>query len=232
MNTRVVAAVAAIVLALIGAGMFVVYAATADKRAQDGAKLVDVVQATEAIPAGTDVADLGSLVKKVRIPQIAVVDGAVHDLSDLEGLATTVDLKPGDQLIESRFAKNGLVVTEKEASLPRGLQEMTIQIPSSRVVGAIIKPGDLVGILGSYGSGEDGVTKLVLHRILVLRITKPTAANGAVSSGDPMVTLAVDSMQAARVVNVVEFGKLYLTKQNANSDSGKGVAKILTKSDL
>lgn len=217
MNKRVLAVLLAVLLAVVGVGFVLLYAQNADERALGDAELVTVVQATTAVDAGATPDDLKASVIKVKLPKVAVVKGAIDDLSDVAGLASTVDLQPGEQLLASRFAKNGLAVGKTDATVPRGMQEVTINLTTDRVVGGIIVPGDTVGVARSFGS----LTIFDLHKVLVTRI----AAVGAVATeagaeaapaavASYYVTVAVDTAQAAAVINAVESGKVYLTKQN------------------
>lgn len=229
MNKRVLAVILAMVLAVIGVLFVVVYAKNADKRALGSAELVNVFQVTKTIPAGASVDDLKPSVKETRLPRKAVVKGAISDLGEIDGLASTVELEPGDQLIESRFAKNGLVVGKTSTSVPRGMQEVTISLAVERAVSGIIVPGDIVGVARSFSP----VTELKLNGVLVTRIIQPSlnqggvAGSGNASQGTYLVTLAVRSKEAALIINAAEFGKLYLTKQNEFTAKGSELVKAL-----
>ena len=52
-NKRVVAAIAAAVLALLGIGSLVIYAHDANDRAFEGTQLVSVIRVVNEVPAGT-----------------------------------------------------------------------------------------------------------------------------------------------------------------------------------
>ena len=86
MKTRIIGAILAIILA-IGAGVAIwFYVRSADQRAAEGAEFVPVLVATQEIPTGTPAAAVGDLVELTELPALAVADGAVTDLSEIEGL--------------------------------------------------------------------------------------------------------------------------------------------------
>ena len=225
MKKKVLAILFAILFAAIGCVLLVVYAQSADKRALRDAELINVIQVTKTIDAGTEADELGESVKRTRLPRMAVVKGAVDDLGEIEGLSSITVLHPGDQIVRSRFARDGVVIGTAEATLPKGYQELTLPLSQARVVGGLIKPGDRVGVYGS-GSGEEGgaYTTVIEHQVLVMRIRAAGATDEdgtAPSGGDYLVTLAVKTQGAIFDINFAEFGKVYLTKQNRNTDPGR-----------
>jgi pilus assembly protein CpaB len=70
----------------------------------------------------------------------------------------------------------------------------------------------------------DGVTQLISNRVLVIKVTRPAvkADGGAVDSATQMITLAVRTRDAGKIINALEFGKVWLTKQNKDTASGHG----------
>ncbi len=176
MNKRVIAALAAVVLAVAGVAALLSYARGAEDRAFDGASLVSVLQVKEAVPADTAAADLGGRIESVELPKAAVARGAVTDLSALEGLSTTVALEPGEQVLLSRFAEGGAVVEKPSPSaIPDGMQALTIPVDVARAVGGTLKVGD------PFGAERHG--RLVAE--LEARPPVRVVAGGHLDSGDP-----------------------------------------------
>lgn len=225
MKKRAIAALAAVALAAVGIVLLINYANGANDRAFEGAKLEDVLQVTETIPANTNASDLGGKVEAIRLPQSAIAKGAVKDLKDLTGLATTVELAPGEQLLLSRFAAGGAQPeAEPKSDLPKGTQEVTISMTAARAVAGSLKMGDKVGIIASYQTKEgDGVTQLIRNFVLITRITTAVLAADAPADGvGQLITLAVTTRDAGKIINAIEFGKVWLTKQNVDTETGKG----------
>ena len=228
MNRRVIAALATVVLAIVAIFMLISYANNADERAVSGAKLTDVLRVKTAIAAQTPAADLGGSVELVKIPANAIAEGAISDLSEVAGLLTSIDLQPGEQLLKARFVKKG--ATAKTGNIPTGMQEVTISLAKTRLVGGRLAVGDKVGVLASYPSGSAGLTAFAIKSAL---ITKFDAAVLSASGGGESVvdiTFALDTLDAERIVHAAEFGKIWLTKLNDQSDLSGG--KLVDQGDV
>ena len=99
MKTRLLGGIAALVVALIGTVLLVMYVQNADKRARANTETATVYVVEKAVAAGTSVEKLtGSLAKK-EVPKIAIASDSVTDLKDLGTKVTSVALVPGEQLL-------------------------------------------------------------------------------------------------------------------------------------
>ena len=108
MKKRVIAAVTAAVLAMLGVVVLVIWAQGADERAYAGAERKAVLQVTDAVAAGKKVSEVESSFEQAKLPADAIPDGAVTDLAGVAGLTTLTDLQPGEVLLESRLGtRNG-----------------------------------------------------------------------------------------------------------------------------
>ena len=87
MKTRLIAALTALVLAVLGAVLINGYVQGADARALAGLKTRDVLVVAKPVPAGTAVDRLTASLELRRIPDSAVAAGA---LSSLTGLVVTL----------------------------------------------------------------------------------------------------------------------------------------------
>jgi len=218
MNKRVIAAVAAGALALLGVGVLYMWAQGANDRAYEGAELVKVVRVTEAVPQGTKAADLAASTEVASLPKDAVPDGAVTDLADVSGLTTNAALAKGEVLLSSRMVAPG-DRGEGKTDVPAGYQEVTISLDGQRTVGSQVKAGDHVGVIASYQSidGKTNVSKMVAKDVVV---TRSSAVLNAESATGSLVTVAVKTKDATMIVNAMEYGKIWLTLQNADTDQG------------
>src|SRR3954452_12476053 len=104
MRRRLLAAVAALVLALAGGVVLVAYARGADARAAAGLRTVEVLVVQELGPCGTPADQLTGKVVTELVPAKTAVPGRVQRLADLAGEVATVDLQPGEQLLAGRFS--------------------------------------------------------------------------------------------------------------------------------
>lgn len=234
MNKRIIALAGAAVLALIGIVMLISYTNNANDRAFEGAQLASVLQVKSPVPANTKVADLAGSVELVKLPKTAIAKGAISDLADVAGLSTTVALEPGEQVLFSRFAKGGSSTSGatggSKTDVPVGYQEVTVQLDTARAAGGGLSAGDLVGVVVSYPTNETGgFTQLAKSFVRVTGVNNGVAGDKDVGA-QVLVTLAVKARDAGRVINAAEFGKLWLTKQNKDTEPGHGGA--VTKSEV
>ena len=223
MQRRIIAAVAAVVLAGIGAVLLYSYVNTADARAMATLQTTQVLVATKVIPAGTAGANLGPFVALKLLPKVAVVDGALASVADIAELEATSDLQVGEQLLASRFAKPNTDVSGA-VEVPSDLQQLTVQLDPSRVIGTHIAPGDKVALFISIETNQNPFTRLALRDVLVTNVqgvpTTTTEGDGAevAPSTDVLITLATTPANAAQVVWGTEFGKLYLALEPKDGD--------------
>lgn len=220
MSKKVIAVLAAAVLAVVGIGALAVWAQQADDRAYEGAKLVEVVQVQTAVPKGTAAAELTSATKVVELPSSAVPKDAVKSLTNVAGRVTGVRLEPGEVLLGSRMIDPKAQPAEA-GGVPRGLQEISISLDAQRLVSGQVEVGDKVGILASYDKVEYR-TKMIANRVQVTHTDYGQKADEA--PGQAVVTLAVTARQAELITNAGEFGKIWLTKQNDAAKTAPGQA--------
>jgi pilus assembly protein CpaB len=251
MKRKIIGVLAALVLAGIGTTALVVYVESAKDRAVAAEALVDVYVVSQAIPKGTPVGDITQSVEVTEVPARVVVDDAVTDLDDIDTeLVAAVDLAAGEQLLSSRLVSADRL---SRASVPAGLQELTVSLDPTRAVGGALSVGDTVGVVLSFepfdlpdtDNQSPSMTHLTFHKVLV---TAVQFAAGEGPSTDPedgdeasaedteaepaptnqvLVTLALSSPQVEQVVFGAEFGHIWLTAEDADADeSGTGVVTL------
>ena len=230
MRRRLLAAIAAVLLILVGTVVLLAYVHGADSRALAGARTVDVLVVVQVVPAGTPAADLADLVRTEQLPAKAAVAGRVTDLGGLAGQVATVDLQPGEQLLASRFARPDELQAPGTAPAPAGTEEVSVLLDPQRAIGGRLAAGDTVGVFVSIA--EPPSTHAVLHRVLVTQVqgapqpADPSAAEGTATasaaspapSASLLVTLAVTAEQAEGVVFGAEHGTLWLSLEPEGAD--------------
>src|SRR5829696_7027852 len=166
MRRRLLAAFAALVLLSAGTVVLLAYVRNADARALAGVQTVEVLVADQVIPEGTPADQLATLVRTETLPRKAAVDGRVTDLDELDGQVATVDLQPGEQLLQSRFGEVDAAGEEGTVPVPAGLQEVSVLLEPQRALGGRLVAGDTVGVVVSL-TFEDGTsaTHAVLHDV-------------------------------------------------------------------
>lgn len=256
MKSRLLAGIAALVLAIVGAILVVSYAQGADARAVQGLSPVSVLVVKRAVPAGTPVAALKAFVASEELPGKAVTTSALKNLDGLAGKVTAVELLPGEQLVAERLVAPEEFQTSGSAQVPEGLQEVSFQLEPQRVVGGRIAPGDRVGIFINLKDGgleakpEKPTTQLSIHKVLVTAVQRapvatpspqpsadgsaPPAEDMSLPTGSLLLTVAVNDVDASKIVYASEFtesASLWLSKEPLDATES-GEPGIMTKPEV
>ncbi|MHA7143346.1 Flp pilus assembly protein CpaB [Arthrobacter sp. TmT3-37] len=238
MKTRLIGGLAALVLAVMGTALLVLYVGAADSRAQEGLSPTEVLVVQERVPAGTPVDELSTMVTSESLVKSAVVPLALTTLEGQETRITAVDLLPGEQLLAERLVKPE-DFAPGTVPVPDGLEEVTVLLAPERMLGARISAGDRVGV---YISGEleeeapdferlpdemigfKQYTNLNFQNVLVTAVQQaaPEAEDSAgagadavaMPTGSAFVTLAVNDLDAGRIIFGAEFGSIWFTKES------------------
>lgn len=239
MKSRLLAGSAAALVALVGVILVFTYAQGADQRAVQNLAPVDVLVVKTAIPAGTSVDAMKDSLDTVQRPGSAVPPTALHTLGDSTGKVAAVDLVPGETLVSERLVAPNALKTPGDVKVPAGLQEVSFQLEPQRVVGGMLVPGDHVGIFISVTDNK--TTALAIHKVLVTMVQRapqpgasaqatPNPTSGAGSkdtslpTGSLMLTVAVNDVDASKIVFAAEFDKIWLSKEPLDAkDSGPNV---------
>lgn len=238
MRRRLLAALAALVLAALGAVVLLAYVRGADARALAGVQTVDVLVVDRPVPEGTPGEELAELVRTERLPARAAVPGAVTDLDELAGRVATVDLQPGEQLLAARFAAPEDLSVPGTVAPPEGAAEVSLLLEPQRAVGGRLAAGDTVGVHLSL----DGQTDVVLSRVLVTQVqgapvavadgeaTDTASSGGAAPSASLMVTLGLRPEAAEAVVFGMEHGTVWLSLEPEGVDTSG--TEVLTPANV
>ena len=245
MKSRLIAGTAAIALAIVGALLIIFYAQGADQRAMATTKPVDILVVKTAIPAGTPVNEMAASLVVEKVPAAGVSKSALSTLDNKAGTVSAVDLVPGEQLLAERLVAPEEVKAEGTVKVPAGLQEVSFQVEPKRVVGGRINVGDHVGFFLSFDNGaykakgEDATTQLTVHKALVTAVQRaPQAASAekaedgtnpqdtALPEGSLLLTVAVNDVDAGKIVFASEFGRIWLTKEPLDAqDNGPRIER-------
>lgn len=231
MKRRLVAALAAILSAALGAVLLLTYVTGADRRAMAGMEPVQVLVTTGDVPAGTSGSTLAGLVEAKTLPVAALAPGAVRDVAALAGLVSTAELKPGEQVLASRFADPTTLADAGRPKVPHGQQRVSIDVESQRALGGDLVPGAHVAVFTTI----EKRTRLVIRSALVLRVDTPAASKDDVSptapaDGHVRVTLAVTPSGANQLVSGADNGTVWfsLVSDAAAAPSGTDSVKGAT----
>jgi pilus assembly protein CpaB len=222
---KLIGIVASILLAAVGTALLVSFVRSAEDRALDGEKTVEVLVVDSTIPKGTKAEDISSRVRLEQVPSKVATKDALSTTVGLAGKVAAVDLLPGEQLVPSRFS----TPAEAQGIAPNLLQ-VTVAMDAVRAIGGQVRKGDSVAVALSFDDPD--TTHIVLHKVKVtdvrtsegLPVTTP--ASGPAPTGNILVTLAVDAPSVERVVFGAEHGRLWLSWQP--KEAGEGGTKVQT----
>jgi pilus assembly protein CpaB len=244
---RIIAASVAIVVAVVSGVLLLSYVTSADQRAMAGMRTEKVLVITTAVPKGTDGDQLSNHVALRTMPAKTVVPGALTTTSGLGGKVAITDLEPGEQVLASRFADPAAQQAAGDVHIPKGFSEVSVQLDAQRAAGNNLAAGDHVGVVISLGNSVDnGRTHLAMHQVLVTRVQGVTAQqaeqaakadqkDGTATQPAPqnglMVTLAVSAEDVEEVVFAGEYGHIWLSLENKDSNNN-GTGIVTEKNDL
>jgi pilus assembly protein CpaB len=234
---RVLAAVAALLLAAVGGVMVLVYVSGADQRAIADLAPSTVLVVTKTVSEGANADQIAESVEVRDLPGVAVAPDAASSLEELKGLVTTTALQPGEQLLHSRLADPAVLQAAKGVVVPPGLHRVSLQLEPQRVVGGRLAAGDTVGVFLSTENKDVTTTQLSLHKVLVTAFEGgPVAAGGdgsakAQPAQETMaVTLAARAADVEKIVFAAEHGSVWLSAEPAEAPNDS--TPVLTKENL
>ena len=211
MQRRLLAAVAAFLIAAVGAVVLVSYAQSADARAQAGERSVTVLVVGARVPAGTEAEALAGSVSAEQVPARLAAPGSLSDLSRLSGQVTTADLLPGEQVLAERFVDPDTLLPAGTIAAPAGTQEVSLTLQPQQAVNGALKAGDRVGVLVLGADAASAATAQSFDGVLVTRSTGDAEATDP--SAQVTVTLALDGPQSAAVIAGMQEGTVWLSLQ-------------------
>lgn len=163
MGRRIIALAAAVVLALVGVMLVLVYARGADERALQGQQPQAIYVAEQVVPAGTTLKDAerGGLIKRTQVAAKATPAGALADVNgDNSALVALADLAPGQVVLTKAFGTERL--GQRAIAVPAGKVAVSVSLEDPNRVGAFVTPGSTITIYDTYDVkkiGTDDATK-------------------------------------------------------------------------
>jgi pilus assembly protein CpaB len=230
MGRRVLAVIAAVVVALIGVFAVVLYANGADARAVAGQQPQTVYVAAKLVPSGTTAAEAVAtgLIVSTQVAAKGLPSGSLSTVDDATGkLVALTDISPGEFVVASRFGTTP--VGEKAIQVPDGQVAISLSLSDPARVGAFVTPGSHIVIYDTYvpvvaaaktGSAAGAVggkqTQVLLDDVLVIAVgssslTPPAGgeAQAQAPAAGALVTVALPPATAAKLVHGIQTGTLY-----------------------
>lgn len=158
MPRRVIAIVVAVILGLLGAGLVLLYARGADRRAIESQQPRTVYVVKQVVPAGTTLKDAqrGGLIDVAEVATKAVPAGVLTTIGpDNSGLVAVSDIAPGQYAFEAAFGTQR--VGQKAIVVPTGKIAISVSLEDPNRVGAFVTPGSKITIYDTYKIQKVGV---------------------------------------------------------------------------
>lgn len=238
MGRRTLLLIAALVVAALGTVLVWMYANNANKEAQAGQELVQVLVAKTKIEAGTSgaTAQSNGAFEQVTLPQSAVTaTDALSDAAPIANQVAIVPIFPGQQIISAQWGTTGQT---SGLAIPKGKVAISVQLGDPQRVAGFVSPGSTVAIFVSGSASGTGAAagptavKLLLKDITVLAVgptTLVSAAAGATNANTEQIpaaimTLAVTQQEAQKIIyssgnaNGATFSGMYFALMNEQSE--------------
>lgn len=216
----------AVVLAAVGALSVLYYVRQADARALAGKQAVRVLVAAQRVPAGTTAAaaQAAGLLRAEPMPAESVPAEALGKVGpEIAELVAGADIPPGQLILRSLFVAE--LPTSTGLAIPDGKVAVTVALGVTEQVAGFVRAGSMVAVFDTRGGGtaqKGGVTttRVLLPEVEVLAVGPAPAggqaaqstSNGAAApaTGQIMLTFAVDTAQAERLILATRTGSLHL----------------------
>lgn len=216
MARRSVILTLAVVTALVGTLLIVMYVQGIDNRATEGQELVEVLVAKDVVSAGETVAaaEESGKFEKRQVRREDLVPGALSSSTSVTGLVATGNIYPGEQLIADKF---GSIGDTQSLVIPDEKLAISVELTDPERVAGFVNPGSEVSIFVTVSSPKQ-YTRVLLTRVTVIGVGQTTTTSRTVTdeSGAQTVeevpktilTLALSQKESEKLIWADRFGDL------------------------
>jgi pilus assembly protein CpaB len=151
MNKRILAGLAAVLLAVVGTVAVFAYARGADRRALQGQTAIGTYVAVKDVPAGTTAAKAvaDGLIVKELIASKGVPEGALTSVdSSMDNLVATSSLQPGEIVLQARFG--AVAAADGRLAVPNGKLAISVALDDPSHVGSFLSVGAHIAIFDTF----------------------------------------------------------------------------------
>ena len=237
MRSRGLVIAVAFLLAMSATFVVYLYMRGVEQRSTGG-QMVSVVVSDEDIPAGTQLDELiaEEHFSSLRVPEDAVVRGAVTSVQQLQGRETSAPVLAGEQISTTRL-RGSEQLPGGNLGIPDGYQALTLPLDSPRLAGGAIQQGDHITIYGTFTNvasaqgNAPAATVTLVPDVEVLEVTTPEVTTESAETKE-MITLALKAKDAQKVVFGQEQGSVWMTLLPPNeqgTNSGTTTAAELVR---
>ncbi|UFN45601.1 Flp pilus assembly protein CpaB [Nocardioides okcheonensis] len=232
MARRSVILTLAIITALVGTMLIVLYVQGIDSRATKGQELVEVLVAKDVVSAGESVAaaeEAGKFEKK-QVRREDLVPGFLSSSTSVTGLVATGNIYPGEQLIADKF---GSVGDTQSLVIPDDKLAMSVELTDPERVAGFVNPGSEVAVFVTV-SDPKSYTRVLLTRVTVIGVGQTTTTSRTVTDQSgaqtieevpkTILTLALSQKETEKLIWADRFGDLNFAllsdKTTVNDEKG------------
>lgn len=198
MRSRGLVVAIAVVLAVAAAAAVVLYTQGVKEDARQGGELTKVIVASQEIPANQRLDSLidQGVFTEIEVPQDALVNGAVTDITQLEGLTTITPILANEQISSSRLSN-----AEDRLNLvgvSSGHIAVAVELEAPQGGAGNIQPGDSISVFATYQNVQ--IITGDLRQLVNNQGTLPTTAGQKRDVPDFTVTL-IPTVRVLRIEN-------------------------------
>lgn len=208
------------------AGVFL-YVQNVRNQTEAEQQTVQVLVATDDIPAGLELDELvgtGFFVKK-DVVQEDLVQAAITDEYQLEGQRSAYPILAGEQISAARL-EGTLEAEGGRFGLVGGTQGVALTLEAQRAAGGVLQRGDHVEAFGTFkNANNQQLTRFVVLDAEVLSVMRD---EDSISRGTTIL-LAVTPEEAQVLVYAQEAGSVWLTLLPPN-ESGAALPPVRSRS--
>jgi pilus assembly protein CpaB len=221
MGRRTVLLIVASLIAMLGAGMVLLYVRNADTRAEASQQPVQVLKAVAQIEPGETLADAQSKGKLQlgTVPRKQVLPGAVNSVGDLGTKVALATVYPNEQIITAKFGAAG---DQQTLTIPKGNIAISVNLSDTGRVAGFVSPGSNVAVFASTtpkdeSKGSDSA-RLLLPKVSVIAVGATTVVSqtttdtaGAQTTEQlpkTLFTLSVSQQEAEKLIYASSHGDL------------------------
>ncbi len=218
------ALLAALVMALAGTALLLLYKERLEAEASGGAP-VGVLMAVKDVPLGTVLTDEMLGVRQLPESYVEQRHIRVADANRVVGVRVSMEVKANESILWSDLVTGGGERRDLSSLVKSGMRAITIRADATSAFGGLLRPGDRVDAFITVereGVERGRVTIPLLQNVIVLAVGQDTGAgeddpaahkSGGSGQGN-QVTLGVTVAQAQIVAFATDRGRLSLVLRN------------------
>jgi Flp pilus assembly protein CpaB len=195
MRSRGLVVAIAVVLAVAAAAAVILYTQGVKEDAEQGGSLQTVIVSSQEIRANEPLNPLltQDIFKQIRVPQDALVSGAVTDIRQLKDATTTSTILANEQIPISRLSSGP---RPNELGITEGHIALAVELDAPQGGTGNVQPGDSISVFATYQNVQ------ALAGLTRQSINNPNAANTGrkVDLPDFTVTL-IPTVKVLRIQN-------------------------------